>query len=393
MKQVERIRSAVAEIGNSLIDFTQQLVRIPSITCEEGDAARLVEKKMTELGYDEVRIDAYGNVLGRVGSGPKTLLMDAHLDVVRADDTANWEHPPFCGDLIDGVIHGRGSVDTKSSAAGLIYAGALMKQLDLLEGKTVYVSASIMEEDFDDALLDNLLREQQLHPDWVLIAEPSNLKIALGHRGLAMFTVKTQGVSAHASMPESGVNAVGGMAEVIRRVGALEQRLHEQSGEHGSIALTRIESHAASLNAVPDSCTIYLDRRLALGETQETTAGELDELVVGTGAKWSIYVSEGFSWNQKQVTLNHFAPAWEIKQDAPMTVSAIAAYEELFPGPAPLCKWEFATTGMATAGKRSIPTLGFGPGDINLAHKANECCPVSNILAACKFYTNLITKL
>lgn len=393
MDRIAQIRSSVEEIREGLIEFTRQLVRIPSITCQEGDAARLTAKKMRELDYDEVQIDGYGNVLGRVGSGPKVLLMDAHLDVVRADAAAGWTHPPFSGDLEDGFIHGRGSSDTKSSLAGLVYAGALMKRLGLLDGKTVYVSASIMEEDYDDALMDALLQEQNLRPDYVLIAEPSNLKIALGHRGLAVFTITAPGVSSHASMPEKGVNAVYVMNEIIRRVQELSHKLQNSPGEHGTVALTRIESHSASLNAVPDGCTIYLDRRLSLEDTEEAVSRELDGLVAGTNAFWAVYISEGTSWKGKAVTLRHFSPAWETRPEAPLTRAASEAYQELFSEKAPLCKWEFATTGMATAGKWNIPTIGLGPGDIQLAHKANECCSVSSLAAACEFYINLITKL
>ena len=77
------------------------------------------------------------------------ILFDAHIDVVTAEDAADWEHGPFSGDVVDGVVWGRGTVDTKSSAVAMIYAGYLMKKLNLLEGKKVYISTSVMEEDFD----------------------------------------------------------------------------------------------------------------------------------------------------------------------------------------------------------------------------------------------------
>lgn len=390
---MENVKTAVEDIRDELIEFARQLVAIPSVTGNEEKAAMCSYQKMVDLGYDEVLIDDFGNVLGRMGNGPTKILMDAHLDVVGEGDYSSWEHDPFGGVIKDGILHGRGSVDTKSAAAALVYAGMLAKHLGLLDGKTIYVSTSIMEEDYDDALLDSLIKGQSLKLDYAVIGEPSNLRVARGHRGRAMFVVSMQGISAHGSMPQTGENAVYKMAEIINRVKALQDKLSTSGSEPGSVALTKIESRSASLNAVPDLCDIYLDRRLALGEDEAVLTNEMDELVQGTGATWRIYDARGTSWKGLDVLLHTFLPAWETDVDHPLTRAAVQSYEELMSNPAPICKWDFATTAFATAAKRGIPTIGFGPGDIKLAHKVNEQCPVDEIAVACMFFTNLLSKL
>lgn len=393
MEKKEVLWEAVNEVEEDLIAFSRKLVQIPSITGREELAARSAYKKMQELGYDEVLIDDFGNVLGRVGDGPIKILMDAHLDVVDAPNPEAWAHDPFSGLVEEDVLFGRGSADTKTCVAAMIYAGAIAKRLSLLEGKTLYVSASVMEEDYDDALLDALLTGQGLMPDYAIIGEPSSLRIARGHRGRAMLVITAQGVSAHGSMPQEGVNAVYKVAEIIKRVEKLQSILNEDETEGGSIALTKIESRSASLNAVPDLCDIYLDRRLALGENEEDITKEMNELVRGTDCTWKVYDVEGVSWKGVDVKLHTFLPAWETNISHPLMQTAIESYEELMGIKAPVCYWEFATTAFATASKRNIPTIGFGPGDIRLAHKVDEKCPIDNIVKACALYANLISRL
>lgn len=389
----QEIKKEMDAVKADMLEFERQLVRIESYTGKEEAASRLIYDKMKELDYDEVLIDPYGSVLGRVGAGDTEILFDAHIDVVTAEDADEWEHGPFSGDVEDGVVWGRGTVDTKSSAVAMIYAGYLMKKLNLLEGKKVYISTSVMEEDFDGELLDRVMTGNNLRPAFAVIGEPSNLKLALGHRGRAMYVIRTKGVSAHGSAPETGENAVYKMAELLTRVNELNRKLSMQEGEKGSVALTRIESRSASLNAVPDGCAIYLDRRLALGEDEAKVAAEMNELVAGTDAQWEIYDAQGTSWTGKPVVLHTFLPAWEAKQEEPLAQAGIRAYKEIM-GKAPeLFKWDFATNGFACAGRYHVPTIGLGPGDYVLAHQKNERCRVEDIENACMFYAELVANL
>ncbi|MCB0256468.1 MAG: M20/M25/M40 family metallo-hydrolase, partial [Anaerolineae bacterium] len=111
------------DVKKDLVQFAQDLIRIQSLSGQEGEVIRVIEKKMIALGYDEVVIDSMGNLLGRIGDGDKTLLFDSHVDTVDVRDEDEWEYPPFSGAIVDGRLHGRGSVDMKSAAAASIYAG------------------------------------------------------------------------------------------------------------------------------------------------------------------------------------------------------------------------------------------------------------------------------
>lgn len=184
---------------NDLIAFCQKLVQTQSYSGHEEPVIRLAEQKMKALGFDEVVIDSMGNLLGRIGNGPKSILFDSHLDTVEVNDADKWAVPPFGGQIVDGHLWGRGSVDMKSAAAASIYAAAIAKQNGLTDGKTIYVSCTVFEEDCDGENLKHLFKERQLRPDYVVICEPSSNKIALGHKGKAQISIKTRGVSAHGS--------------------------------------------------------------------------------------------------------------------------------------------------------------------------------------------------
>lgn len=376
-----------------LVEFAQQLVRIKSLSGQEGEIQRFIERKMLDLGYDEVVIDGMGNLLGRVGDGPRSLLFDSHSDTVAVTDEARWDLPPFSGAIVDGRLYGRGAVDMKAALAATVYAGALARAAGLTAGKTVYVSCSVFEEDCDGENLKHLFQELRLRPSCVVICEPSANTIALGHKGKMQSTIQTHGVSAHGSAPEKGVNAIYEMAEIIQRVERTNLALMQRGEPRPTLVLSRISSVAASLNAVPSQCEVYLDRRTVPGETEDDIRQEMAGLIAGKNATWQVGTLHRTSWTGLDITYEPFHPAWRIGLDHELTQACIAAYRAQF-GVEPVGYdfWDFSTNAV-TPVSMGIPTIGFGPGDHKLAHMVNENCPVSQIVAACGFYVGLVERI
>lgn len=388
----ERIGKLANEIEKDLIKFTQDIIKIKSYTGNEKELALFVKDKMEKLGYDEVIVDNLGNVLGVIGAGEKSILFDSHIDTVEVTDSEKWEMNPFGGIIKDGKIYGRGSCDMKAGLAATIYAGYMSKKIGLGKNKKIYISASIMEEDYDGVALDYILKGDKIKPDYVVVCEPSELKLAIGHRGRALIKITTKGVSAHGSFPEKGENAVYKMNKIIKKVEELESNFEKIVGERGSVALSKIESNSVSLNAVPDLCSIYLDRRLIIGEDKNFIEEEVEKLIEGTDASWEIYNQIGKSWKEKEIKLYSFLPAWEIKEDHNFVKTAKNSYKELNEEKIKIFKWDFSTNGVTSAGKYNIPTLGFGPGNPQNAHKRDENCLIKEIVEACKFYSMLMLK-
>ena len=381
------------ELREELIQFAQSLVRVKSMSGQEQEIIKLIEKKMYALGYDEVIIDSMGNIVGRIGNGEKAIMFDSHVDTVEVNDEQKWDIPPFSGAIITGRLHGRGSVDMKSGIAASIYAGAIAKKAGLAFGKSIYVSCGVFEEDCDGENLKHLFKELNFKPNYVIICEPSNNKITLGHKGKAQVSIKTHGVSAHGSAPEKGINAIYEMAEIIQRVEKTNIELMKKAGPKRTLVMSRISSVSASLNAVPSECEVYLDRRMVPGESEEAIRQEIDKLVEGKNATWEVGTLYRKSWTGMDIKYEPFHLAWKIDLDHELTKACIAAYHENFgKEPTEFDFWDFSTNAV-TPVSMGIPTIGFGPGEYKLAHMRNESCDVNQIIEACGFYVGVIHRI
>ncbi len=381
------------EYGQALIGFYRQAIQTRSYSDEEGDMARLTEAKMKELGYDEVYIDSTGNVVGRVGNGPKIIHFDSHMDNVKVNDPENWIVPPFSAEIVDGQIYGRGSVDMKGGLSASVFAAALAKKQGLLDKKTVYVTGSVCEEYCDGVCLEHFYRESGVKPDVCIICEPSDNTITLGHTGKVQAVIKTYGVSAHGSAPEKGINAVYEMAEIISRVEALNKKLRTVPGG-GTIVLSHISCETASLNAVPSMCRIYLDRRLRPGECVEQAKAEMEALIADRHrASWELGTLHHTSWTGAELAYEPAHEPWKIDEDAPLTMACRQAYEDVFgQKPDSYDFWDFGTNAVVPV-SMGVAAIGFGPGEYKLAHMTNEHCDPEKVKDACRFYTELIRLL
>ncbi len=309
------------------------------------------------------------------------------------NDPQDWTFPPFGGAIENGWLQGRGSVDMKSAAAAAVFAGAAARNLGWDKGKTIYVTCTVFEEDCDGENLKHLFRERHLRPDFVVICEPSNNVITLGHKGKAQIRIKTFGVSAHGSAPEKGVNAIYEMAEIIQRVERTNSNLPIIDGLKGTLVLSQISSISASLNAVPSECAIYLDRRTVPGETEADIRKEMDRLIAGKNAAWEIGTLNRKSWTGMDIRYEPFHAAWKIDPGHELTQACVAAFEEQFgQTPAAFDFWDFSTNAV-TPVSLGIPTIGFGPGEYKLAHMRDERCAVQQIIDACGFYARLTARL
>ena len=157
------------------------------------------------------------NLIGRVGSGGKTLLLPGHLDTVPAGD--GWTHPPFAARILDGRMYGRGASDDKGPTAALALAGACLKQCFQLNGTVLL--AGVADEELGSALgLEYLLQEGKLAADFAIVPDVAgNMKtIDMAEKGLLFVEIVSHGRQAHGSTPEQGVNALWNLIGVLNRI-------------------------------------------------------------------------------------------------------------------------------------------------------------------------------
>jgi len=371
-----------------------RLVRIPSLSGQEREVNAELARQLREAGFDEVTIDPLGNVIGRLGHGPRVLAIDAHMDTVDVGDRANWEFDPFSGEVRDGYVLGRGSVDQEGGAAAFVTAGRIVKELGLGDRLTLLCTGTVMEEDCDGLCWKYLIEEGGLRPDLVICTEPTNLGVYRGHRGRMEIAVSFRGRSAHGSAPERGVNAVYAAAHACRAIEQLHGRLASDPflGQ-GSLTVTEFRSSGPSLCAVPDQARLHLDRRLTAGETRESALAEIRALVAGAEAEVEVLHYDGLAYTGLRYGMEKYYPTWTIPADHPAVREGVAVAGELF-GEAPrVDRWTFSTNGIAINGLHHIPVIGYGPGDEVLAHAPNEKVPVDHLVRAAAFYAHYALRL
>lgn len=368
--------------------FLRDLVALPSPSGGERAVAERIVLEMQKVGFDEAFTDEMGNAVGRIGNGATTIVMDSHIDTVGIGDPLAWTFDPFEGKVEHDVIYGRGAGDDKGCLAAMVYGGKIMadRKLDGVDA-TVYVIGTVMEEDCDGLALGFALENTIPHPDCVVIGESTDLDIYRGHRGRMEIKVSITGRSAHASAPERGDNAIARMAPLIAEITALNERLKPDDflGK-GTVAVTKVECETASLNAIPASCTIYLDRRLTAGETLESAVAEIESLPAAEGAQVSVLQYAEPSWTGLTLPIEKYYPTWLLEADDPLVVAAASAVETATGRTPAISKWVFSTNGVSSAGRLGIPTVGFGPGTEIHAHTTEDQCPIDHLVKAAAGY-------
>ena len=375
-----------------LITFTQDLVRIPSLSGQEGAVARRVEEEMSALGFDRVWSDECGNVIGVVEgamAGP-TVVFDAHTDTVGVSPGVPWERDPHSGDVADGALHGRGSADMKGALAAMVYGVAGLDR-NRLAGRAV-VSASVLEEVLEGVALAKVIA--QTGADFVVIGEATELQLARGGRGRAEIHLETIGRPSHSSAPHLGRNAVLDMLRVIAAVEQIELPSHPLMGP-AILALTDIISDPyPGHSVIPSICRATYDRRLLPGESAEdvlaaiTSRAELADIRLNATIGVGEYASHtGYSFTQEK-----FFPAWEVAEKDAFVQTALAALHsrgiEAETG-----AYRFCTNAAYSAGVAGIPTVGFGPGAERDAHVINERLQLHELLAAAQGYAAIAMAL
>jgi len=371
-----------------IVAFLREMIAIPAESLKEGERCERVRREYQKLGFDEVFFDTLGNVVAKVGNGPLPILMDGHIDCVGVGDHGAWEFDPFKGKLEDGKVWGRGAVDELPAVACMAYAAKLLMERGLPEGVTLYLSATVMEEDCDGYCLLHMIEKENIRPDVVIIGEPTDLNVYRGHRGRVEIKIRTKGVSAHAAHSERGVNALYKASRIMLDIEALNERLPSDDflGK-GSIVVSSIECTTASLNAVPDSATIYVDRRMTAGETVEGVLAELRALLTLGDATVEVMDYDVTSWLGERAHQEKFYPTWVMPEDHPLVQGVAHAVEAVLGKKPKISRWGFSTNGVASMGRHGIPTVGFAPGLEELAHTTKEWVSVEDLVKATAVYS------
>jgi putative selenium metabolism hydrolase len=374
---------------NELIEFTQRLVRQPSLPGEEGPLTQIVLDEMKRLGFDRARVDENGSAVGLIeGAQPgPTLLFDAHSDTVGIAPGSVWTREPFGAEIADACLYGRGAADMKGALAAMVHAAASVDK-SKLAGRVV-VSASVMEEVYEGGALKTVMDE--VKPDFVVIGEASQLNLVHGGRGRAEIHLETIGRPSHSSSPHLGLNAIHLMMKVIAAVDRIEMGEHPLLGP-GILALTDIISEPyPAYSVIPAICKATYDRRLLPGESIEEVLGAVTSLPELKDINFKAKIATGVhkAYTGKVLSCHKFFPAWELDENHPFVQNALRGLRASGLDPN-LTAYRFCTNAAYSIGEAGVPTIGFGPGGEGDAHVVDEKISLEDLEKAALGYRSII---
>jgi putative selenium metabolism hydrolase len=270
-------------------------------------------------------------------------------------------------------------------------AGKVLKSLYPNGGLpfSLWVVGSVMEEDCDGYPLRHLIEQEGFTPDYVLLGEPTDLKVFRGQRGRMEMEITTTGRSAHGAHNRQGINAIYKMNPIVRAIEKLDRSLPPvRPLGRGSITVSDIRSRGPSLCSVPDYCRIHIDRRLTVDETRENALAQLEEIVQKNGREAIVSIPEyaGTSWKGTQFTQEAYFPTWIMEEDHPLVRAGAETARLVLGKKGKSGFWSFSTNGVATAGRHELPTIGFAPGKEELAHSTREEIVLQDLFKASEFY-------
>ncbi len=402
----------IKEIQKELIEFTQEMIKIPSFTGEEGELANVILNNLEDFGMDNAFIDGIGNVVAVIKGQENGLniLLNGHLDVVPVGNIRNW-HPydPFGGEIDhQGNIHGRGAADLKGGLSVQLY---LMKLLKLLQDRgasfkgNLIFSAVVHEEAAEmfgiEYLCKQTFPDKKLSCDLVLLCEPTGLDLVLGQRGKVEIVLKTKGQTAHSSTPQAGINALEKMMPVLDHI---FKKMSNSMSKHpllgkSSVTVTNLVCRPGALSIIPDECEISIDRRYMPGERVEELLEEFEllfEEIKKNDPQFEAIVcvrklvERSYTGYEKEVQKYH--PPWITDEEHPLVQKTLLAVKKI--GQHPEIKyWKFGTDGSMTAALMGIPTIGYSGTEERYAHTPDERVNIEMIMQSLEGYFSIISEL
>lgn len=388
----EDLRRAVKD--SDPMPLLQELVRTPSHPGterqEEATAsvlARFLQSRSIQVNLHEVR-PGRPNLVARLpglGTG-RSLMLCGHTDTVPPDAVAKID--PFGAEIRDGRLYGRGSCDMKGALASMASAlGALATSGAKQAGDLIL--AAVIDEEMESLGAQALIQSDH-RADGCVVGEPTENRVAIGHRGVVWLEVGFTGRAAHGGTPDRGTNAIAAASRFIRLVEedlrpALARRSHDLLGPP-SINVGVIRG-GDQPNIVAASCRVRLDRRWLPGETVESVLSEIDSLLGRVRSEIPDLKTEVHRLSaDKEVMIRS---PFETPAGDPLVSCALESRAEISERTEPPEAFPAWTDAALIAGEGRIPCVVMGPGDLKQAHTADEWVSVTQVRAAALQYVAL----
>ena len=408
MDATERVLDAVDRATDEIVQYTRDLVRIPTVN-PPGDAyedcARFIGEDLRTRGFAVEYIAAEGrpehtsrhprvNVVGtRRGGSGRVVHLNGHFDVVPAG--GGWTVDPFAGVVRDGRIYGRGVCDMKAGIAAAVFAAEAISRAGVAAPGTIEISGTVDEESGGFAGVAYLAETGRIaagRTDCVIIPEPLNVdRICIGHRGVYWCEVSARGRIAHGSMPFLGASAIDGMGRLLQAVreDLLPQLASRRTAvpvvppgaRHATINVNGIEGgqpvNGIQTPCVADSCRAVFDRRFLLEEGFESAKAEFESLV-----RRAASVSPGIAFEMRDLMVVH---PTRTPDDSPVISALQSSIQRVLGRRAELIASPGTYDHKHVARIAGVPhCVAYGPGELELAHQPDESCRIDDVVNATK---------
>jgi acetylornithine deacetylase len=358
------------------VGLARELVRIdscnPSLVsggAGELAVARALRDILVAWGYRAEMSDAAPgrpNVVARIGGGTgRSLMFNGHLDVVGVE---GMTHEPWGAPDREGRMYGRGSTDMKSGVGGWGAAGGRAAPAGL-EGEVVV--AAVIDEEFE-SIGTRVLLERGVRADAAIVTEPTRLSIMPAHLGFVWLEVVTHGRAAHGSRWDIGVDAIRHAGLLLAELDVMDT---DELSRRGHALLGRPSIHASTIeggtgmSTYPDRCVVRLERRTIPGEPAGEVRAEIAEVCARIAARRPSF--------QSDVRVLFAQSPSDVSVDAPIVRALDACLRTA--GEPVRVEGMTAWTDAALLNDAGIPAICFGPGDISLAHAAEEWVSIDEI--------------
>jgi succinyl-diaminopimelate desuccinylase len=383
-ERIQELISSVQIDPDVVIELGRALIRVPSHTPEgEKEAAAVLEAflQQAEVPIRRQTVDDVGvNVIGTLpsASGEVALLFNGHLDTV--PPSSAMRYPAFEAIIQEGQLWGRGSVDMKSGIAAMASALAAVHTSGIRLKRSIALSAVACEEKGNRGT-ETLLREG-ISARSAVVGEATGLDVVIAHKGVDRYQIHLEGIAAHESMPERGVNAIIDAAHVIA---AMDRNLfpRAQSRMHPILGCATYNigtiQGGINRNSIPDHCMFQISKRWLPGDSPEAIRAELEEAIREVGPRSHVSVVREQDMDRVPHMPLDLAPDHPLVRRLASTIADVTGrYPALMGIP--------AFTDAALLQAAGIPALIFGPGYLELAHSDQERVLVSQMITAARVY-------
>jgi acetylornithine deacetylase len=373
-------RGDAVALARALIQIDSRNPTLAPDSPGEGDCARTLASVLDDWGFSVELMESVPgrpNVVARIGPrNAPALMLNGHLDVVGVEGMI---HNPFSAHVRGDRIYGRGSADMKGGVAAMCAAAAKGAQAD--SSRQILVTA-VVDEEYESLGMRALLADG-IRADGAIITEPTRLAICPAHRGFVWMDIVVTGRAAHGSRYDIGVDAITHAGLLLAQLEKLE-RTRESGPRHqllgrGSLHASKIQG-GVGMSTYPELCNLAIERRTLPGESTEKALGEIRDAFAKVRSEHPQFAA--------RVTLNTAQLPSDVPIDSPIVKRLRGALER--EGVPVKIEGLSAWTDAAPLNEAGIPTICFGPGDIALAHAAEEFVPIEEIDVATRVLTRVV---